>query len=488
MSFTIPPEVITVVKMLKNKGFLAYLVGGCVRDLVMQKIPKDWDIATNATPEEIISVFPKTFYANDFGTVTVVNEDTLNEAVRHIEVTPFREETTYSDKRHPDQVTFGHNLSDDLKRRDFTINALAYDPTTGELVDQYDGQGDIKKKLVRAVGDPNERLNEDPLRIMRAIRIVVELGFGIESKTEAAIREHNKEIGHISVERIRDEFTRIIMSPRPLAGINMLNHIGILKFILPELEEGLHVKQNGDHIYDVWEHTLRVVQHSADRDWPLHVRLAALFHDIAKPRTRRFDEVKQDYTFYGHEVVGARLVKVIMNRLKFPSKITETVEKLVRNHMFFTDIDRITLSAVRRIVRNVGPDRVWDLMKVRACDRIGMGRPVEEPYRLRKYESMIEEALRAPTSVDMLKINGEQVMTMTKLPPGPKIGFILHALLEETLDNPDLNTEEYLEKRVGELAKLSDQELKKLGEQGKEKKVATEEKELGKIRSKYRVR
>jgi len=238
----------------------------------------------------------------------------------------------------------------------------------------------------------------------------------------------------------------------------------------------------------VWEHTLRALQTAADKQFALETRLAALFHDIGKPRTRHFSAEKQDYTFYGHDVVGAKMTKQILNRLKFPVKTLETVVKLVRNHMFFSDIERITLSAVRRIIVNVGPELIWRLMDVRTCDRVGMGRPKETTYRLRKYHSMIEEALRAPTSVGMLKISGQEVLHETGLNPGPNIGYILHTLLNEALENPDLNNLEYLNKRAKELAKLSDLELKKLGEAGKEKKEQTEEQELGKIRAKYHVR
>jgi poly(A) polymerase/tRNA nucleotidyltransferase (CCA-adding enzyme) len=299
----------------------------------------------------------------------------------------------------------------------------------------------------------------------------------------------NKDLlAKVSKERIRDEFTKIILSKEPMRGLELLIELGLMPYVIRETLDSVGVKQNGDHIYDVWEHTKRVVQHSADRDWPLHVRLAALFHDIGKPKTRRWSDEKKDYTFYGHEVVGAKMAKKIMEDLKFPVKLTETVEKLVRNHMFFSDIDKITLSAARRIVAKVGSDNVWDLMKVRACDRIGMGRPKEAPYRLRKYESMIEEAMRAPTSVGMLKIGGEDVIRETGERPGPKIGFILHALLEEVLENPDLNTEEYLVKRSKGLIKLSEVELKKLGESGKEAKEEKEAEELSKIRQKHGVK
>lgn len=485
---TVPPEVTRVTSTLQQAGFSAYLVGGCVRDLILGHIPKDWDVTTNATPEQITGLFPKTFYENAYGTVTVVNEEVEAESLRNIEVTPFRHEAPYSDKRHPDSVSWAKTITEDLKRRDFTINAIAYDPSTKELVDPHQGKKDLQDKVIRAVGEPNERFEEDALRMLRAVRFAAQLGFTLNSDTADSIQNKANLLKFIAVERIRDEFSKLIMSPNPMIGIIVAQRLGLLDFIAPEIAEGLHVKQNKSHIYDVWEHTLRVAQHAADKNFPLEVRLAALFHDIGKPRTRQWSEAKKDYTFYGHDVIGARMVDKIMKRLKFPNKTTEKVVNLVRNHMFFSDVDKITLSAVRRIIRNVGRGNIWDLMNVRTCDRIGMGRPKESPYRLRKYHAMIEEALRAPTSVGMLKISGADVIRETGLQPGPKIGFILHALLEETLENPDLNTIEHLISRAKILANLSETELKKLGEKGKEKVAEEENKALNKIKDKFHVK
>ncbi len=494
--YNIPKEVSYITEILQKSGFESYLVGGCVRDLLIGRKPKDWDITTNAKPEQIQELFPKTFYENDFGTVGVVNEEisceTLNsgfsrETLQVVEVTPFRTESKYSDFRHPDIVEFGNSLEEDLKRRDFTMNAIAYDVYKGQLIDPYKGQEDIKDKIIRAVGDADERLKEDALRILRGIRFSSELGFIVSSETMEAIQKNSQLLENISKERIRDEFVKIIMSNNPMIGIVLCQKFNVLKYIIPELEEGVGMKQNSDHIYEVWEHLLRALNHSAERKWPLHVRLAALLHDIGKPRSRGWNEEKKDYTFYGHDVIGERMVVKILSRLKFSNEIIDKVSKLVRNHMFFTDIDKITLSAVRRIVRNVGKENVWDLMNVRACDRIGMGRPKETPYRLRKYESMIEEAMRSPVTVGMLKIDGNKIMKVSNLKPSPKIGYILHALLEEVLDNPDLNSEEYLNKRALEMSSLSDEELKKIGEAGKERKTEVERVELAQIRKKYRV-
>ncbi len=484
----IPEPVIDVLNALEDAGFSAHIVGGCLRDIMLGLNPKDWDVATEAKPEEITPLFPKTVYENSFGTVTVVNEEIETENLKHIQVTTFRTEKDYTDHRHPDTVKFVPSIEEDIARRDFTINAMSYRKYNGQLIDLYNGQKDIKDKRIRTVGSAKERLSEDPLRILRAVRLACELDFFIDNDTEKEIVTQANSLNHISVERIRDEFTKTINSPQPAKGMMLYLKLGILKHVIPELEPAEGFEQNGDHKFDLWEHTCRALDHSADRDMPLHVRLAALFHDIGKLKTRRWSKEKNDWTFYGHDVVGAKITKNIMNRMKFPAKTTTTVVKLVRNHMFFTDIDKITLSAVRRIIANVGPENVWDLMKLRTCDRIGMGRPKENPYRLRKYEAMIEEAMRAPTSVGMLKIDGADIMKNTNEAPGPRIGHILHAVLEETLENPDLNNREYLLTRIQELHLLSTEELKKLGDRGKTKKDQTEKEELKKIRKKYGVK
>ena len=246
----------------------------------------------------------------------------------------------------------------------------------------------------------------------------------------------------------------------------------------------------GEHIYDVWQHLLHALQHAADKNWPLEIRLAALFHDIGKPKTRRFDGTKAGgkgkYTFYGHEAVGARMAKKIMERLKFPRKEIELVEKLVRNHMFFSDTELITLSAVRRIIAKVGVENIWLLMNIRECDRVGMKKK-EAPYRLRKYFAMIEEALRDPISVGALKIDGEFMIKELGIKPGPRMGWMLHALLEEVLEDPKKNTKEYLEEKIRVLSGMEDSALREMGEGGKEAKSEAEEAELQKIREKHHV-
>src|SRR3989344_1310356 len=418
----IPKEVSHVTEILEKAGFEAYLVGGCVRDLVMGLEPKDWDVTTNAKPEQIIGLFEKTVYENEFGTVAVIQENVSRETLKVIEVTPYRIEEKYSDFRNPESVKFSDKIEDDLKRRDFTINALAMG-SQGNVLDLFDGLKDIKSKTLRTVGEADDRYHEDALRMLRAVRLSLQLDFSIAEESAASIVKNAKLIEKISKERVREELIKIILSRTPAIGVAMLQKFDLLKHIIPELEEGVGCEQAGEHIYPVWDHLLLALQHAADKEWPLEVRLAALFHDIGKPRTRRFasdplafgtppsqgEKIpprlgkegirggKKKYTFYGHEVVGARMTKKILERLKFGRRDIELIEKLVRNHMFFSDPEKITLSAVRRIIKNVGSENIWTLMKVRECDRVGMKKK-EAPYRLRKYYAMVEEALRDPIS------------------------------------------------------------------------------------------
>ena len=483
----IPREVLAVTDQLEKAGFEAYIVGGCIRDLLLGRKPKDWDVTTNASPEQIQGLFENTFYSNDFGTVGVVQDEVADESVKVIEVTPYRTEGKYTDARRPDSVAWAKTIGEDLKRRDFTINAFAYRPKTGELLDHFEGAKDLAKGHLRAVGEPEERFAEDALRILRAIRIAAELDFTIEPETLEAMKAQAEQLGKISKERIRDEFIRIISSLKPMKALVLAQGQGLMSFILPELLEGVNIEQNQAHKYTVIEHNLRALQHAADKGWPFEVRLSALLHDIGKPRTRVWSDIKKDWTFHGHDMVGGKMAKKILTDLRFSRETVENITKMVRWHMFFSDPDKITLSAVRRLVRNVGPENVENLIKLRMCDRIGTGRPKEQPFRLRKYQSMIEQALRDPVSVGMLAIDGAKIMNVTRESPGRRIGWTLHALLEEVLDDLGKNTPEYLENRVVELGKLSDDELKALGEEGKDRKAEQEEENLKEIRKKYFV-
>jgi len=519
----IPDYVTHVTSVLKNGGFEAFLVGGGVRDLILGRDPKDWDVTTNAKPEQIIPLFEKTVYENNFGTVaicipkdSIIDESTkqnyqrsdtskkIRPMIAHkeelssvignetkyniIEVTPYRVESEYTDFRHPDKIKFSNNLEDDLKRRDFTMNALALD-YKGQLIDLYKGQSDIKDKIIKAVGNPEDRFREDALRMLRAIRFGTQLGFTIEYETMQAVVNNANLIKKISGERIRDEFIKIVESDKPGVGIAMLSKLGLLKYIIPELEQGISCAQGGAHIYDVFEHCLQALDHSAKKGFSKEVRLAALFHDIGKPKSKRIPTGAKFHmkpTFYGHEVIGAKTAEKIMGRLKFPRKTTDLVVSLIRNHMFFSDTETITLSAVRRMIQKVGKEHIWELMEVRECDRVGMNKK-EAPYRLRKYHAMIEEVLHDPISVGQLVINGEILIKELHMKPGPRMGWILNALLEEVLGEPSKNTKEYLVGRVKELDSMSDEDLKKLGKSGKEKREEAENKEIEKLHKKHGV-
>jgi tRNA nucleotidyltransferase (CCA-adding enzyme) len=483
----IPKEVSRITAALAKAGFEAWIVGGCVRDLLLGRPPKDWDVTTNANPEEIQGLFENTFYTNNFGTVGIVNEGVEEPSLKIVEATPYRLEGKYSDARRPDSVQFSPHIEDDLKRRDFTVNAMAYNPATGQLIDLYGGIKDTSAGVVRAVGEPQERFAEDALRIMRAVRISAELGFSIEPATKEAMKQCAGQLAKISKERIRDEFSRILLSTKPMAALILAQNIGILKYIAPELEQGMGVEQNQAHSFDVFEHNMRALQHAADKNWGFTVRLAALFHDIGKPATRRWSDEKHDWTFHGHDVVGAKITKKALEALKFPRETIDQVEKLVRWHMFFSDPDKITLSAVRRIIKNVGANSIEELINLRVCDRIGTGRPKEQPFRLRKYQAMIEEALRDPISVSMLAIDGKRAMEITGEKAGPRIGWMLHALLELVLDDPKLNTTDVLEAKIRELTTLSDKELRKRGEEARDKKDEAEEASVKEIQKKYFV-
>lgn len=487
MKFEIPEEVAAVAGGLESAGFEGYLVGGCVRDLLIGRKPKDWDLTTNATPEDIQKIFPETFYENTYGTVGVVSE-TEEPTLKVIEVTPYRKEGEYSNARHPDTVEFGVSLEEDLKRRDFTVNANAYRPETGEFVDHHDGQKDIERKLIRAVGKPEVRFKEDALRMMRAVRLSAELDFAIEQETAEAIYAHASQLGKISQERIRDELIRILETERPMQAIFVAQKLGLLKYIAPELEEGIGVDQNQAHSFDVFEHLLRALQHAADKGWSFPIRLAALFHDVGKPVARRRDEVKKnDWTFHGHEVVGARMTKKILERLRFPKDVVDKTVLLVRWHMFFSDPDKVTLSAVRRVIANVGPENIQDLLNLRICDRIGTGRPKEQPFRLRKYMAMVDEALRDPVTVGMLAVDGNDLMKEIGEKPGPRLGWMLHALLEEVLDDPKKNTRDYLLEKARVLATMEDLALREMGEAGKQAKEEADEADVASIRAKHHV-
>jgi tRNA nucleotidyltransferase (CCA-adding enzyme) len=475
MKFSIPEEVQAIGKTLIGAGFEAYLVGGCVRDLLLDVTPKDWDIATNAKPEEVQKLFPDSVYENKFGTVLVkipaINNQQLTTGI--VEVTTYRLEGKYTDKRHPDEVKFAKTIEEDLSRRDFTVNAMALALQSAKrvaqsisdsrlaisdsFVDPFGGQKDLKEKLICAVGDPKARFNEDALRLLRAVRFAAQLGFVIEEKTALIIKQESGLIEFVSKERIHDEFSKLVMTYDAVRGVELLREFGLLKHIVPEILEGVGVGQNKHHIYTVYEHNLKSFEYAVKKNFPLDLRLASLFHDVGKPKSKRGEG--SDSTFYGHQVVGEQMVLHIMDRLRFSKDLTEKVALLVREHMFVYDPDTVTLAGVRRLIARVGKENVDDLIKLREADRIGSGVPKAQPYRLRYLQAMIEKVQKDPVHPKMLKIKGEAVMEILKIEPGPRVGKILAVLLDEVLEDPAGNEVEILKKRVAELGEFSDKNL-----------------------------
>ena len=360
-------EILEIGSVLEKAGFEAYLVGGCVRDFLLDKEPKDWDITTNAKPEEIQKLFaafagataaePATVYENQFGTVGVKTRSE-DPTLKIVEVTSYRLEGKYTDKRHPDEIKFAKTLEEDLSRRDFTVNAMALELKVKSeklkvnVVDPFDGQEDLKNKIIRAVGNPEERFQEDALRLMRAVRFMSQLEFRIEEKTEVAIKKHAGLLEFISKERIRDEFSKMLMAPQGGAdGVRKMQELGLLKYVIPELEEGVGMGQNKHHIYTVFEHNVRALDYAAKQNYDLLIRLSSLLHDVGKPATKRGEG--PDCTFYGHQVVGERIVLKILDRLRFPRELIEKTALLVREHMFVYDPEIVTDAGARRLVRRV---------------------------------------------------------------------------------------------------------------------------------------
>ncbi|HAV11568.1 MAG TPA: hypothetical protein DCX32_03425 [Candidatus Moranbacteria bacterium] len=477
----IPSQVLAVLEKIKGAGFGAYVVGGCVRDLIMDRNPKDWDVATNAKPEDIVRIFGEneTFYENKFFTVGIKTEDPL---IGIIEVTTYRTESGYSDKRRPDEVVAAETLAEDLGRRDFTMNAIALGTNKEiSIVDPFDGQKDIEKKIIRTVGEAKDRFSEDALRMMRAIRFHSELGFDIEKETLSAIKEHSKLIEHVAFERIRDEFSRIILSANPTEGIEMLHEAGLLSYIIPELEMGIGVSQNRHHIYTIYKHCLLSLKHCPSKK--IEVRLAALLHDIAKPQTKRGEG--EFATFYNHDHVGARVAEKILKRLRFSTEITAKVKMLVDNHMFYYNPDEVSESSVRRLVSKVGLDNMKDLMDLRIADRLGSGTPKAKPYKLRHLEYMIDRVSKDAVSVKMLKIGGNDLIQELKIKPGPKIGAILDVLLAEVIEDAAKNSREYLLEKA---EKLDGEDLDKLRSMAKARIEEKKEEDDKEIKGKHWVK
>jgi tRNA nucleotidyltransferase (CCA-adding enzyme) len=455
----IPSIIQEILIKLEKNNFEAFAVGGCVRDLLLGKEPHDWDVATNARPEEVMKIFPDSFCENDFGTVGLKIKEG-EKTVEVVEITTYRIESKYSDKRHPDKIKFAKTLVEDLSRRDFTFNALALKvfPQKTELVDLFHGQDDLKNKLIRAVGNPDERFNEDALRMMRAVRFSAQLNFSLEPTTLKAIRKNAALLRHISQERIKDELNKILLSENPSEGIDLLHQAKLLDFILPELERGVGMAQNRHHIYTIYKHCLLSLKFCPSAK--LAVRLAALLHDIAKPQTKRGEG--ENSTFYNHDHLGARMVEKILKRLRYANDIIAKVKLLVDNHMFYYNPEEVGESSVRKLLKKVGLENIQDLIDLRIADRLGSGVPKAKPYKLRHLEYIIEKVSHDAVSVKMLKINGTDLMQELRLAPGPKIGAILDVLLAEVIEDAEKNQKDILFKRAQELAAMDLEKLRKM--------------------------
>ncbi|OGZ97012.1 MAG: hypothetical protein A3J10_04265 [Candidatus Sungbacteria bacterium RIFCSPLOWO2_02_FULL_54_10] len=496
----VPKEVAEIIARLDSAGYQAYPVGGSVRDMLSGARPKDWDVTTSAKPEEITSLFPGSFYENKFLTVTV-KTGSEDSALKEVEVTTFRAEGKYTDKRHPDEVRFADTLEEDLGRRDFTINAMAlnigshkasFQTKSGmdsTVIDPFGGQEDLQRKIIRAVGDPAKRFSEDALRMMRAVRLATELEFVIEEKTQDAIAKHAGNLRDIAGERIRDELIKIVDNPRAGEGVRLLQKVGLLSFIIPELEEGIGA-ENRPRVFTIWEHNLKAFEYGVHAGFATDVRIAALLHDVAKPATKG-PEKNGEWTFYGHDVVGGKMAAKILTRLHFPRDTVDKVATLIRWHLFKYDPDEgITDSSVRRLIRRVGAEHMNDLVKVRICDRMGMGVPKALPYRLRHFQFRVEKILReeeAPTP-KQLKVNGGDVMQVLGSEPGPTIGRVLEVLLQEVIDDPAKNNREQLMARIGELGQMPDEELVRIAEASESKIEISEDERISSIKAKYHVK
>lgn len=434
------PSAQKIIQTLQNKGYEAFAVGGSVRDILMGRNTHGWDFTTNATPQQILKTFPDSFYDNQFGTVGIKMPDDI------YEITTYRSEEGYKDHRHPDKIVWGKTLIEDLKRRDFTINAIAFDGT--QIIDPHGGQEDLKNKIIKTVGNPNDRFSEDALRMMRAVRIASELGFMVNPDTFSAIKNNANSLKEISVERIHDELLRILGSEYAADGVLLLKNSGLLTMIIPELEPAFTVQQKSPdrhHVYDVGTHSIMALKHCPSPD-PI-VRLATLLHDIGKIQT--FKVLNGVITFYNHEVVSTKITKKILARLKFSRKDTEKILTLIRWHQFTVD-ERQTDSALRRFIRHVGKENLEDMLALRIGDRLGGGAR-ETSWRLELFKKRLEEVQKQPFSVTDLKIDGHDVMNVLGVKPGPIIGKTLNTIFAEVEAGTLPNERENLITRLHEL-------------------------------------
>lgn len=444
MKIDLPNSVKEILEKFDEAGYEIYIVGGAVRDLVMGRVVNDWDFTTNANPQQILEVIPGGLYNNQFGTVFTDNPE---DETRPHEITTFRTEEGYSDSRHPDKISWGKTLKEDLARRDFTINSLALDKNL-KIIDFYHGQEDIKNKLIKTVGDPNTRFSEDALRLMRAVRIAGDLGFTIEEKTFEAIKKNAPLIHKIAKERIKEELFKILASDNPYEGIIHFKESGLMQEILPELTKCFGIEQKSPgrhHIYDVGTHLLMSLKNCRSKD-PV-TRFATLVHDIGKPQT--YKKLPSGViTFYNHEMVSTKIAENIADRLHFSNKEKDKFIKLVRWHQFSVD-EHQTDSAIRRFLKNVGLENIEDMLALRVGDRLGGGAR-ETSWRLEEFKKRLVDIQKQPFSINDLKINGFDIMKKLNIKSGPEVGRILNDLFEKVVNKEIENERETLLKAIPE--------------------------------------
>jgi tRNA nucleotidyltransferase (CCA-adding enzyme) len=456
MALAVPRDVVELCKTLRDAGYEAWLVGGAVRDLLRGKPAKDFDVATSAQPADVTRIFgrKRTIPTGEkHGTVTVLTE---RDGVRqHVEVTTYRGEGAYTDGRRPDEVTFVSSLDEDLKRRDFTMNAIAYDPLDDVLADPYGGQADLAARRIRAVGDPLERFREDGLRTMRAVRFAAQHEFEIDPPTLAAIPQAIDVFKKVSAERVRDELCKILAARKPSIGLELMRTTGLLAETIPELLEGVGMHQNRWHKHDVWHHTLAAVDATdCTGDPPWLVRFAALLHDVAKPRTAKpKEDSPSENTFFRHEHVGAAMSDEIGKRLKLSNQERETIVNLVGNHMFWYTPEWSD-GTVRRFISRVGVEHLDGLFALRAGDVRARGQGEEPGTEIDELKQRVEHELAnaAALKITDLAVGGGDVMQVLGCKPGPIIGDVLRALLERVLDDASLNDRDKLRALIPEVA------------------------------------
>jgi putative nucleotidyltransferase with HDIG domain len=429
LAAAVPPRVRDLIDRLVAAGHAAYVVGGSLRDVLLGRPPRDWDLATDARPERLLTVFHRAVYENRFGTVAVRRDDDV------FEITTFRTEHEYADFRRPHHVEFGDDLDADLARRDFTINAMAWGrgpgDTANRLHDPFDGRGDVATRTLRAVGDPDARFREDALRMVRAVRLAATLDVQIEPATLAAIAANAELVGRLSNERIGAEIGKLLGAPRPSIGLRLAQSTGLLAVISPELAAQPGIAQNKAPGEDLWDHTLRAVD-AAPAERPI-VRLAALLHDIGKPSTLA------DGHFPHHETAGAAIADSLLRRLRYPRTAADEVTQLVRHHMFTVD-PQMSDAAVRRFIKRIGRDRLDALFALRRADDIGSLVPPDAPAML-AFRARIDAELEAQVVLDRnaLAVDGTDLIRELALEPGPSLGRVLDELVDRVIADPGIN-------------------------------------------------